>query len=369
MIALFAAAATLLFFVWVIYPLTVLVVSRFYPRLVPPDLGTTTVSVVIATREEARQITDRVSTLLSGDSPLGGLEVIVALDRNGGRARPDELHGLDPRVIVVMGDAPGGKAATLNAGVRVARGQVLVFADSHQVFGDGTLLKMAAMATDTRFGAASGRLVLVPPEDGLSVMHWYLGYEVAIRSAEARVHSSVGVVGAGYAMRRELWRPLPVGLILDDVYTPMRLILEGHRIAFLPDAALFDPRPPEPSSEYHRKVRTLTGNLQLVALMPAVLNPRRNPVWTQYVSHKLLRLLTPFAVIIAALSGLIIAVETWPRGMTQAVAGTAIVALIASAFRPTREALGDGLEWFWGLQAAAVMACVNAVRRQWNVWT
>jgi biofilm PGA synthesis N-glycosyltransferase PgaC len=44
-------------------------------------------------------------------------------------------------------------------------------------------------------------------------------------------------------------------------------------------------------------VRTLSGNFQLVARLPATLMPWRNPLWWQFISHKLLRLVVPWALL------------------------------------------------------------------------
>src|SRR5205814_2287338 len=118
-----------------------------------------------------------------------------------------------------------------------------------------------------------------------------------LRRCEAQVHSCVGVTGAVYAMRRKLWSPLPAGLINDDVYIPMRMVLAGYRIAFADDAHAVETRRPTAQQEYTRKLRTLTGVLQLCAWLPELLVPHRNPIWPQFVIHKLLRLLTPYCLL------------------------------------------------------------------------
>src|SRR5262249_59695820 len=46
-----------------------------------------------------------------------------------------------------------------------------------------------------------------------------------------------------------------------------------------------------------RKVRPLSGTFQLAARLPRALLPWRNPVWVQLVSHKLLRLAVPWALL------------------------------------------------------------------------
>ena len=82
-------------------------------------------------------------------------------------------------------------------------------------------------------GAASGRLELAAGANAPSLpLRLYWSLERWLRRREADVHSAVGVTGAIYAMRRELWTPLPAGLILDDLYVPMRLVLRrpAHRV-------------------------------------------------------------------------------------------------------------------------------------------
>ncbi len=48
--------------------------------------------------------------------------------------------------------------------------------------------------------------------------------------------------------------------------------------------------------EFQRKTRTLAGNYQILRLEPRLLIPFVNPVWLQFVSHKLGRLLVPYAL-------------------------------------------------------------------------
>jgi hypothetical protein len=104
------------------------------------------------------------------------------------------------------------------------------------------------------------------------------------------------VTGALYAIRRELFPVLPEGLILDDLAVPMVVVGSGYRVLFEPASSAYDQAAPQ-AGEFRRKVRTLAGNLQLVWLQPWLLNPLRNRLWWQFVSHKLLRLAVPWALI------------------------------------------------------------------------
>jgi cellulose synthase/poly-beta-1,6-N-acetylglucosamine synthase-like glycosyltransferase len=125
----------------------------------------------------------------------------------------------------------------------------------------------------------------------------YWRYEKTLRRLESTVGSTLGATGAIYALRRSLWRPLPEDTLLDDVLAPMRAVLAGQRMIFDRRARAFDRTPEDSSAEARRKIRTLAGNVQILWLEPRLLVPVVNPVWLQYVSHKVGRLLVPYALI------------------------------------------------------------------------
>ena len=96
-------------------------------------------------------------------------------------------------------------------------------------------------------------------------------------------------------MRRELARPLPEGTLNDDMYLPLEAFFRGYRV-ILDDSALAFDYPTPLASEFRRKVRTLAGVYQIVGSYPALLGPR-NRMWIHFVSHKLARLVMPWAMI------------------------------------------------------------------------
>jgi hypothetical protein len=113
-------------------------------------------------------------------------------------------------------------------------------------------------------------------------------------------------------MRRTLWRPLPPETLLDDVLAAMRIVLDGKRVVFDDEARAFDRVAPSGVDESRRKTRTLAGNYQILALEPRLLIPFANPVWIQYVSHKVGRLIVPWCLALALISNIPLAFSTWP---------------------------------------------------------
>jgi cellulose synthase/poly-beta-1,6-N-acetylglucosamine synthase-like glycosyltransferase len=199
-----------------------------------------------------------------------------------------------------------GKAGVLNLAVRQAEGELIVFADARQELSSGAVRELAAYFADASVGAVSGELVLVdgshkPSCDGGGL---YWRYEKRIRSMESDIHSMVGASGALYAIRRDLFTPLPDDTILDDVLIPMRIVMAGKRVVFAPEAVAIDRADPSPLVEFNRKVRTLFGNYQLLCQLPAVLRPFRNPVFLQFISHKVGRLLAPYFLVLLFVTNL-----------------------------------------------------------------
>jgi cellulose synthase/poly-beta-1,6-N-acetylglucosamine synthase-like glycosyltransferase len=199
-----------------------------------------------------------------------------------------------------------GKASALNAATQIATGDVVVFVDVRQTIDRKALRELVANFSDESVGAVTGNLFLLDDtgSECRTDLGFYWRYEKAIRSMESDVYSVVGATGAIYAVRRALIPFLPSDTILDDVFIPMSVVLSGRRVVFDSAARAYDMVACCPMAEYGRKVRTLTGNYQLLAKLPGVLIPWRNPVFIQLLSHKVGRLVVPWLLITLLVSNL-----------------------------------------------------------------
>lgn len=371
------ASVGFLLLVWFGYPLFVgTLARRSRPSAAGEAEARPTVSVIIATRDEVDAVRARVANCFASTYDRDKLEIVIGVDARRGAAAVEEIRALCcgedafEHCTVVLGDEPGGKAATLNAAVRASRGEVLVFGDTHQRFEPEAIAELVASFRDPCVGASSGSLELPRAGAPSSLVDRYWTMERWLRRCEARIHSSVGVTGAIWALRRSLWTPLPPSLILDDVYTPMRVVLSGYRVSFVESARALETRRVPMRHEYRRKVRTLTGVTQLLVMLPPVLLPHRNPIWTQFIFHKLLRLLTPYWVLAVALWCAALGAPWLVANPELALAGVlplAVGSLHATGRRVIRRA-GSGAVSVILLQAAVVVATVNGLRRRWDVW-
>src|SRR5690606_5212308 len=106
--------------------------------------------------------------------------------------------------------------------------------------------------------------------------------------------------GALYAIRREDYVPLYEDALLDDFEVPIQILKKGKRIVFEQGAFVYDQAQTDVATEKKRKIRTLTGNFQSFQHNKWLFT-RKNPILWQFLSHKVFRLLVPYALAIALL--------------------------------------------------------------------
>jgi cellulose synthase/poly-beta-1,6-N-acetylglucosamine synthase-like glycosyltransferase len=147
--------------------------------------------------------------------------------------------------------------------------------------------------------------------DGIGI---YWKYEKFIRKMESSLYSMSGATGAIYAIRRKLYQPIPKETILDDVIIPINIVLSGYRVVFEENAKAYDRVVATAKQEKTRKIRTLSGNYQILFQMPELLNPFKNKIFCQLMSHKVFRLFVPFALILVIISNAFLS-NTLPYGI------------------------------------------------------
>lgn len=348
---------------WIIYPLGLAVAARMISvRSRPgPSAGSPSVSVVVATREPPEVVARRLENLLASDY-AGPLEIVISVDHRSAHGLAGYERVTGNNASVVRGDPPGGKAAALNAGLRTASGAIVVLADSHQAYEPTAISRLVQAFDEPRVGGVTGGYRL--KAEGHELLRWFWQYETMLRRLESRVHSVVAVTGAIYAIRRHLWTPLRDNVICDDLFVPARIVRAGYRVVLQPDAVADDRRTFTKEQQLSRKVRTLTGMIQFCAWEPWALVPIRNPIWIQFVSHKLLRLATPLLVL-GVLAGTLPAFVRYSDILWLPLLAALVCALLAVLLRPST--IGQ-VAWVVRLLGAPLQAFSNALRGDWDVW-
>ena len=355
---IFWLSIALVAYAYVGYPvLTRVLAGRFgsVPRLV--DI-TPAVTVVIAAHNEAARIAGRIENILNQDYPIENLHILVVSD--GSEDGTELAANIGPNTRTIALTQNRGKAVALNAALEAVSTEFVVFADVRQRFAPQTLRRLLAAFADPAVGAVSGELEIVetmtdqsrPANIGL---YWRM--EKSLRENESLLAWLHGVSGAVYALRKELFRPIRAGTILDDMWVPLHTVFAGRRVWMARDAIAYDTVSAQGGEEFRRKLRTLAGNWQLMARLPRVINPLRNPVFFAWFSHKFLRLIVPWALIAAWFASALAPDEIY-RCAWLLQSGAYLVAILALLFPRAvcRVPLLPAAGTFLMLNAAALLA-------------
>lgn len=207
-ISIFWASVLLLAYVYLGYPLLILLWARLRPRdSIESDIQPS-ISILVVAHNESHRLAGRLENLLALAYPVDRVEVLLGSD--GSNDGTEALAGgfRHPRLRILAFPARRGKAAVLNDLVEQARGEILVMTDARQRFAMDALEKLVRHFADPAVGAVSGELVLTPNVNGTAVgdgVGIYWRYEKLIRSSESLADSTVGATGAIYAIRRDLF--------------------------------------------------------------------------------------------------------------------------------------------------------------------
>jgi cellulose synthase/poly-beta-1,6-N-acetylglucosamine synthase-like glycosyltransferase len=295
----FLIGATLVAYTYLLYPLGVALLGSLGRQPVFGNRPPASVSIVMAAHNEGATIEGKVQQLtVALDRACLPGEIIVVSDGSTDGTAVRARGVQDSRIRVIERSQQSGKAAALNDGCAAATGEVLVFADVRQHWPADSVVRLLQPFADSRIGAASGKLHLANDSGELAGVGLYWRFETWLRHNESRLYSTVGVSGSIAAVRRPLFPGIPAGTILDDVYWPLQVVMQGYRVVHVDDAVAYDRLPPRRNEEFRRKVRTLSGNFQLLTRLPQALLPWRNPICLQFISHKLLRLAVPWALLV-----------------------------------------------------------------------
>jgi cellulose synthase/poly-beta-1,6-N-acetylglucosamine synthase-like glycosyltransferase len=298
-------AVFLPFYSYLGYPLILLALGLVIHREVKKQPITPLVSLLIPAYNEADVMDRKIDNSLALDYPSDRLEIVVASDGSSdGTAAIAQARADGKRVRVLEFEQNRGKVATMNASVPELRGDVIVFSDASAMLSSDSLRKLVENFADPEVGAVSG-LYKVVKADQVSIgssEDFYWKYETFLKAKESQLASTLGGHGHLHAIRKKLYPYPEPGTINDDYVIPVSVLGKGYRAVYEPSAIVYEEA--HEMTGFGRRVRIMAGNMQQLREIRGLLRPLRPLPLFFFLSHKLSRLLVPFAMLAALVANL-----------------------------------------------------------------
>lgn len=339
--ACFWTCAGLVLYAYMGYPILIWLLAWAFGREAetpaePGDADLPDISMIIAAADEEAVIGDRLRDALALDYPKHKLEIIVGSDGSNDRTAEvvREFTGRGVRLLDFA--SARGKAAVVNDAARAGRGEILLMTDANTRFNSAAVRKLVRWFQDPKVGVVVGRLVLEDPLTGRNADGLYWKYETFLKRREGRLGALLGANGAIYVMRKELYEPIPAGTIVDDFVIPLLARLRtGRAIVYDPDAVAFEEAAPDVGAEFHRRVRIGAGGFQSLLMLWKLFDPRLGWIAFAFLSHKVLRWICPFFLIVCLSCSLLLREDSFYCGVLSVQVGFYLASLLA-AFAPAR---------------------------------
>jgi len=290
-----------LLYVYVGYPLLLSAISAFIRPHRPDTTYTPFLSILIAAYNEEHGIRMKLEQTLQLEYPANRMEIIVLSD--GSTDRTDRIveSFTDTRVRLLRLVGRKGKTNAQNEGVKIARGEVLIFSDATTIYHSKALLNLASNYSDPKVGAASGRYQYFDPAGnsptGLGTVAFW-NYENFIKAMQSRIRTICGCCGCIYSVRRAAYTFLSPDVI-SDLVQPLHVIRQGYCVVFEDRALAYEETTQSASEEFSMRVRVITRGMRGLLSVPMLLKPWKHPwVAFQLWSHKILRWFVPFFLVL-----------------------------------------------------------------------
>ena len=378
----FCVAVVVVLHTYVFYPLLLIVADGFEQarsawryiggserRRAPAQLGLPHVSVLISAYNEASCIGRRIENLLEQDYPADRLEILVGSDASTDGTDAIVQHYAARGVKLSRGDRKAGVLARL---IGIARGDVLVLTDANTEFEKDAVRQLVQPLREPAVGLVCGRLRLHSPLGAPIVESAYWKLESLLKMYESRRGCVMGANGGIYAVRKNLFPPLPVGTVVDDFVAALRVLQSGHEVRYEPEAVGHEQTAPGHADEYRRRVRIAAGGFRALSRFRDLLAPRYGFTAFALWSHKVLRWVVPQALLVSLVTNALLAPRSGFYALLLlaqlALYTLAALGLLGTSPRHLRK-LTDPAAHFVEMNAALLVGFLRFSRgRQGQIW-
>ena len=309
MLVIFWVSLSLLAYSYFIYPFLLILLVKRKSIALKELKDYPSVDIVIAAFNEESCIKARIENALQ-QNYQGELNIFVASDGSKDKTGEIITNFTDPRVKAFDFPENRGKVSVLNDLISQSNADYLVFTDANTEFKPDAVDILISSFSEN-IGAVSGELVLETDEGNQNKDGLYWKYEQFLKKYESSMGSILGANGAIYAIRRELYIPLPKDTIVDDFCIAMNIKKQGFDVVYNDKAIASEEIAPSLDDEFGRRVRIGVGNYKAFNANLWALSPKYGKFSFCYWSHKIFRWFAPHFMVCIFIANLFLLADNF----------------------------------------------------------
>ena len=285
---------------WALVKIKRIVKGGAVKTVLPADDVLPDVTFMVCAYNEQDVVDMKMDNTLQLDYPKEKLHVVWVTD--GSTDETNERLKRYPEVEVIFTPERKGKTAALNHGISMVKSDITIMTDANTMVNKEAVREIVRCFQDPQVACVAGEKRVIARKAGEIAAEGeglYWKYESALKRLDSELYSTMGAAGELNAIRTRFYRPMPENALLDDFVMSMRMVDNGYKIAYSPEAYAMEYGSADVNDESKRKRRIAAGGLQSIWWLRKMMNPLRNPVVAfQFVSHRVLRWsITPIALL------------------------------------------------------------------------
>ncbi len=262
------------------------------------------VTVVFSVYNEEKVIRRKLESILNSDYPKDKLQILIGSDHStdATNAIIREYAAANASVKLIEKTGRSGKLKIINGLVDLTTSDHLIFTDANVFFEPLTIKALVYNLVKKEAQMVCGNIKKFSPHnEGISAQEiHYMNFENQLKFHESQVYGLVvGVEGGCYAIKKESFVKVPDGFLMDDFFITLDVISKKGKVLFEPEAVCYEDVNDAPMIEFRRKVRISLGNFRNLYYYQHLLFPPHKGFGFAFLSHKVLRWFTPFALIVS----------------------------------------------------------------------
>jgi glycosyltransferase involved in cell wall biosynthesis len=262
------------------------------------------ISVIITVYNEERHISQKIENTFKTKYPSDKMEIIIASDCSADKTDEIVKSYAYRGVKLISFTERHGKHYCQGEAIKQAKGEIVILTDATTFLKEDAIQIIVGNFADNDIGIVSGMDQTISESGQPQGEGFYVRYEMKLRALESRVGSLVGASGSFYAARKAVCKIAHPDLSYD-FYLPIVAYDCGYRTIIDESAIGYYNIIDNSSKEFQRKVRTVVHGIDVLYHCRNVLNPFKYGFFAfEMVSHKLMRWLVPFAMIIAFIANM-----------------------------------------------------------------
>jgi cellulose synthase/poly-beta-1,6-N-acetylglucosamine synthase-like glycosyltransferase len=260
-------------------------------------------------------IAEKIDTIINSDFPKDKLQLIIGSDNSTDKTNEIiERYSYDNSFIIFnQFKERQGKSNVINALIAQANGDILILSDANVLFDKHTIKELVKPFFDKSVGLVDSRMTNTGlKKEGISIQEKsYISREVMIKHYEGKIWGTMmGPFGGCFAIRKDLYSPVPKTFLVDDFYLCLKVIDAGYKAINNLNAIVYEDVSNNLNDEFRRKVRIATGDFQNLNEFKKMLWPPYKGLGFSFLSHKVLRWITPILIIISYILNGILAIDS-----------------------------------------------------------